>query len=191
MMDFNISLENKNILLRPMQKGDEKEFFKVTAVKPQWIYFVKDLSVKSELDEWVNRALEEKIKKIRMPFTIIDKVKNKVIGSSSFGNISYRDNRIEIGWTWLAKECHGKGFNHQTKYLMFKYGFETLNMERIELKTDVLNIAARKAMQKIGCVEEGILRSHTLMINNRRRDTIYYSILKSEWPGVKQKNQWS
>jgi len=190
MIDFNTTLMNENILLRPMQKGDQDEYFKVSSLKPLWIYFSSDLSVKSECDEWVDTALRSKERKERLPFTIIDRSSNKVIGSSSFGNISYYDGRVEIGWTWLAKECQGKGFNHQLKYLMLKYGFETLNMERIEFKTDVLNVAARRALKKIGCVEEGVLRSRAIMTNDRRRDTIFYSILKSEWPGVKQKNKW-
>jgi len=190
MINFNISLENNDILLRPMQKGDEEEYFKITSDKSLWIYFTSDLSSKNECKEWVETALKLKKKKKRLPFTIIDKSVNRVIGSSSFGNISYRDGLVEIGWTWLAKECQGMGLNQQVKFLMLKYGFETLDMERIEFKTDVLNIAARKALKKIGCVEEGVLRSHTLMINGRRRDTIYYSILKSEWSGVKQKNEW-
>jgi len=62
-------------------------------------------------------------------------------------------------------------------------------MQRVEIKTDVLNMAARKAVAKIGMVEEGILRSHTQMIRNRRRDSIFYSLLKSEWEGVKEKNK--
>jgi len=191
MIDFNISLENDNILLRPMQPSDVEEYYKVTALKPMWIYFVSDLSVLSQLKDWVKTALEQKEQHTRLPFTVIEKSTDKVIGSSSFGNISYHDSRIEIGWTWLASEFHGKGVNHQVKQLMLYYGFETLNMQRIEFKTDVLNIAARKALKKIGCFEEGVLRSHTLMINKRRRDTIYYSILKSEWPEVKRKNKWT
>lgn len=190
MIDFDISLENENILLRPMQKGDETEFYKITSDKSLWIYFPSDLSVQDELNDWVNTSLKLRIQKERLAFTIIEKSTNKVLGSSSFGNISYHDDRVEIGWTWLARKCHGKGINNQVKYLMLKYGFETLNMVRIEFKTDVLNLAARKALKKIGCIEEGVLRSHTLMIKNRRRDTIYYSILKNEWPGVKQENKW-
>jgi RimJ/RimL family protein N-acetyltransferase len=71
------------------------------------------------------------------------------------------------------------------KYLMLGYCFETLGFERVEFKTDVLNLPARKALARIGATEEGILRSHTLMINNRRRDTIYFSILKPEWERLK------
>ena len=68
---------------------------------------------------------------------------------------------------------------------MLKYAFETLEFERVEIKTDVLNVPARKALLRIGAKEEGILRSHTLMTHGRRRDTIYYSILRSEWEAVK------
>ena len=191
MIDFNITLENNNMLLRPMQHSDIEAYYKVTDPKPMWVYFAHDLSLLSELKQWVNTALQQKEQHERLPFTVIEKSTGKVIGSSSFGNISYRDSRLEIGWTWLAKESQGKGINRQVKQLMLDYGFETLNMQRIEFKTDVLNLAARNALIKIGCIEEGVLRSHTLMVNNRRRDTIYYSILKSEWPGVKQKNKWT
>jgi RimJ/RimL family protein N-acetyltransferase len=73
---------------------------------------------------------------------------------------------------------------------MIKFLIETLDFERVEFKTDILNIPARRALLRIGAKEEGILRSHTLMTHNRRRDTIYYSILKSEWNEIKIKNNW-
>ena len=66
-----------------------------------------------------------------------------------------------------------------------KYGFEELNLERIEFKTDVLNLRARKGLENIGGKEEGVLRSHMTMWNNRRRDSVYYSVLKNEWPELK------
>ena len=113
-----------------------------------------------------------------------------MIGSTSFGNFSFKDRRVEIGWTWIAKEYQGSGVNNEIKYLMLKYAFETLNFERVEVKTDVLNVKARRALSRIGFKEEGVLRSHTVMTHGRRRDTLYYSILKSEWNEVKIRNQW-
>lgn len=83
-----------------------------------------------------------------------------------------------------------KGINNQTKHLMLDYCFESSGLERVEFKTDVLNIPARKTLVKIGMVEEGVLRCHTLMTLDRRRDSIFYSILKSEWRAVKEKNHW-
>lgn len=103
------------------------------------------------------------------------------MGSTSFGNYSERDKRIEIGWTWLGKDYQGNGYNVQAKELLLNYCFEVLELERVEAKTDVLNKAARSSLLKSGFTEEGVLRSHTLMTNNRRRDTIYFSVLKSEY----------
>jgi RimJ/RimL family protein N-acetyltransferase len=73
---------------------------------------------------------------------------------------------------------------------MLKYAFKTIDFERVEIKTDVLNLPARNALLRIGAKEEGVLRSHTLMTHGRRRDTIYYSILKSEWSEIKKRNSW-
>jgi RimJ/RimL family protein N-acetyltransferase len=190
MIDFDLELQSDYILLRPTTSEDIADFAVLTADKPMWVYFTNDLSDKTELETWVNDALIQKENKTRLPFTIIDKKTNNLIGSTSFGNISYRDKRIEIGWTWLGKKYWGKGVNDEAKHLMIQYCFEHLDFVRIEFKTDVLNISARKALTRLNMTEEGILRSHTLMTNNRRRDTIYYSILKSEWPEIKAKNNW-
>ena len=188
MIDFDLKLQTGNILLRPTIVEDIAGFAGLTTDKTMWIYFTNDLSDNTELENWVNDALIQKDNKTRLPFTIIDKKTNNLIGSTSFGNISYRDKRIEIGWTWLGKNFWGKGVNDEVKYLMFRYCFDNLDFLRVECKTDVLNIPARKALTRINMTEEGILRSHTLMTNNRRRDTIYYSILKSEWTEIKTKN---
>lgn len=185
MFDFNLNLQTDEILLRPMKLEDFDPFLKLTGDKSMWIYFTSDLSEKVELKKWIESALTENGNKTRLAFTVIDKSTNQPIGSTSFGNISYRDKRIEIGWTWICKDYQGKGINDQIKYLMMKYAFDTMEFERVEFKTDVLNIPARKALLRIGAKEEGVLRSHTLMTNNRRRDTIYYSVLRSEWNDIK------
>jgi RimJ/RimL family protein N-acetyltransferase len=190
MLDFNLILQTDNVILRPMIADDLKSFEGLTDDKSLWTYFTSDLSDRSDLQFWIYSALSEMKNKTRLAFTIIEKSSGNPVGSTSFGNISYRDRRIEIGWTWICREFQGKGVNSQIKYLMLKYAFETLDYERVEIKTDVLNLPARKALLRIGAKEEGILRSHTLMTHGRRRDTIYYSILRSEWEAVKVRNNW-
>lgn len=190
MLDFNLTLENENILLRPVVPNDREELRQQATDPSNWIYFTIDLSVREEFDRWFDMSVSEKEKQNRLPFAVVRKSDGKLMGSSSFANISYRDSRIEIGATWLGREFQGTGTNPQMKYLMFKHAFEVLGMERVEIKTDVLNLPARNAVKKIGAVEEGILRSHTLMTHGRRRDTIFYSILRNEWEGVKLKNNW-
>jgi len=186
-VNFNIRLKSDKVLLRPISLKDFEEMKTVTNDKEMWTYFTTDLSVENELKEWLKAAVEENSKKVRLAFSIIELNTNKIIGSTSIGNISKKDQRVEIGWTWLAKEYQGKGYNSTIKYMLLKYCFETLALKRVEFKTDVLNIAARKALTKIGAVEEGVLRSHTLMVKNRRRDTIYYSVLTDEWDKIKEK----
>jgi RimJ/RimL family protein N-acetyltransferase len=181
MLDFDLVLQTDNILLRPLISDDYSSFEKLTTDKSMWIYFTHDLSVKTELREWVQTAVNEIKNKTRLAFTILDKSHGVKIGSTSIGNISLRDKRAEIGWTWISKEYQGTGINSLVKSLMIEYIFAVLDFERVEFKTDVLNTAARKALIRIGAKEEGILRRHTLMTNNRWRDTIYYSILNTEW----------
>lgn len=188
-MEFSFSehiiLENEFALLRPMEKTDFKELSKISYDYDIWKFTVSRCMNDEELNNYINAAMKERAKKSRYSFVIIDKISNLVAGSSSFGNISNKDKRLEIGWSWLGKNFRGTGLNKSIKYLMLKYAFEHLGFERVEFKTDVLNERSRKALRKIGATEEGILRSHTLMQDGRRRDTIYYSILKMEWTGIK------
>jgi len=190
MINFDKTFETEQVSLKALNKSDIAQFKPLTADKEMWIFFTDDLSESTSLEKWVDAGLSQMKKKVRLALTVIDKKKDRLIGSTSLGNISERDKRIEIGWTWISKDYQGKGINSQTKYLLLKYCFEELNFDRVEFKTDVLNIPARKALLRIGAIEEGILRSHTIMTNNRRRDTIFYSILKSEWNDVKRKNNW-
>jgi RimJ/RimL family protein N-acetyltransferase len=176
-LDPNLILENTKILLRPIARQDFSVLQSLAADPSLWIYFTHDLSIEGGFEDWVKPALEGE----RLQFAIFEKNQNRLVGSTAFGNYVPRDQRIEIGWTWLGKEFHGSKINYEMKMLMLDYAFENLQMKRVEIKTDVLNIPARKALQKMGITEEGVLRSHTLMTHGRRRDTIYYSVLESEW----------
>jgi RimJ/RimL family protein N-acetyltransferase len=186
MFDDDLILENEIVKLRLISESDLNEFTHISKESSIWEYFTSDLNNEENIKMWIDEALDQYKAKSRYPFTIIDKILRRTAGSTSFGNISYKDRRIEIGWTWLGKKFQGSGINRHCKFLMLKYAFEVLDFERVEFKTDVLNLQARKALEKIGAVEDGVLRSHTLMPHNRRRDTIFYSILKNEWLELKK-----
>ena len=179
------TLETPRVLMRLIQPDDFNEFSKITKDPVIWKYFTFNLADDDQLKNWINEALEAREAAIRMPFTIIDKDIKKITGSTSFGNISFHDKRLEIGWSWLGTEHMGTGVNHHAKFALLSHAFEALNIERVEIKTDNLNERAKAALRKIGMQEEGVLRSHMQMWNNRRRDSIYYSIIKDEWEAVK------
>jgi RimJ/RimL family protein N-acetyltransferase len=173
------------VLLRPLQKEDLDEFLPITKSRFLYRYFTKELNEEDQLVEWVDDALEERAACKRMPFTVVEKSGGTVCGSTSFGNISFSDKRIEIGWTWLGEVFIGSSVNRHCKFAMLQYAFDFMQFERVELKTDVLNERARHAILKIGAKQEAILRSHMLMPHGRRRDSVYYSILREEWEEVK------
>ena len=181
MLDFEKNIHSEKVILRPMNVNDFDKMKVLTNDTEMWYYFTADLSNEQILKNWIESAISELKDKKSLPFTIIDPTNDNIIGTTRIGNISETNNRVEIGWTWIAKKYQRTGINGHVKKLLFEYLFVETSTLRIEFKTDVLNIPARKAMEKVGLIKEGILRSHTLMTNDRRRDTLYYSLLKNEW----------
>jgi N-acetyltransferase len=187
MIPYDLILETDKVILRPVEEKDYDSFLQIAqADADMWYYFSYNLGDEAQLTKWMAMAFADKKAGTRRPFTIIDKASGKIAGSSSIGNISYHDLRFEIGWSWLGTAFRSTGINRHAKFAMMNYGFEQLNFERAEFKTDVENARARKGLQNVGGIEEGILRSHMTMWNNRRRTSIYYSVLKNEWSGLKK-----
>jgi RimJ/RimL family protein N-acetyltransferase len=182
----DLTLETKLVLLRPMESTDRVDFMKLAQDEGAFQYFSLNLADPSQLQQWMDAAFKEREAGTRRPFTIIEKSSGKIAGSMSMGNISIHDLRLEIGWSWLGKDFRSTAVNFHSKYAMMNHAFENLLFERVEFKTDVLNARARKGLEKIGGKEEGILRSHMTMWNNRRRDSVYYSVIRSEWPELKR-----
>lgn len=182
----DILLQDDRVLLRRYQPSDLPELAQIALDEDIWRFMPTHISNQAELQDWAATVEQGYATCSRYTFLIVDRATGKLAGSTSYGNISLPDKRLEIGWTWLSKDYRGTGLNRHCKFLLLQHAFEELRMERIELKTDVLNLRSRRAMLKIGATEEGILRSYTQMHDGRRRDTIYYSILRPEWPGIKQ-----
>ena len=183
LFDPHLTLRNEVVSLRPLHSSDIQSFVKLTPELINiWQYFACKMKNADDMKFYIENSLKDQASGVRQTFVI--EYENKIVGSTAFGNYSPNDQRIEIGWSFLRPQFQGTAINKNAKFLLLQFGFEHLNLERIELKTDMLNQRARNALLKIGATEEGVLRSHTLMPDSRRRDTIYYSILRSEWPMI-------
>jgi N-acetyltransferase len=182
----DFTLETLRVIISPMKMDHLDSFIALNRPSEIFRYFTKDLNDDAELQQWMKDAMKEKSECRRMPFTITDRDTKQICGSTSYGNISFYDKRLEIGWSWLSADYIGMGVNMAVKFALLSYAFEVMKMERVEAKTDFLNERAKAGLLKIGMTPEGVLRSHMLMPGNRRRDSAYYSILKSEWPERKQ-----
>src|SRR5581483_1387440 len=118
-------------------------------------------------------------------FATVERNSGQVIGSTRFMNIDRVNRRVEIGSTWIVPAWQRTAVNTEAKYLMLRHAFEVWQCIRVELKTDALNQRSRNAILRIGAHEEGTLRRHLITHSARVRDTVYFSILDAEWPGVK------
>ena len=177
----NLTIESNRIKLRIVTPSDIDQLKTLAFESKIWKYFTTEINSERDLSEYIKNILNDFYNKKNVPFVIIDKKHDKIVGMSSFGNVSVLDSRVEIGWSWIGLDFQGTGVNSEYKRLLLSFAFDKLKFIRVEFKTDVLNVKARRALEKIGAVEEGVLRSHTQMHHNRRRDTIYYSILQEEW----------
>jgi N-acetyltransferase len=157
----------------------------VGAVPELWLFTMTRIADRRDAEAYVRAALQGAARGTVLPFVTVLQADNRVVGSTRFANYDRDSMRIEIGWTWITPTLQRSGANVEAKLLMLTHAFEQLGCNRVEFKTDVLNNKSRNALLGIGAHEEGVLREHTLIWNGRKRDTIFYSILASEWATVK------
>jgi len=181
-----VVLEGDFVRLEPMTLKHHTGLTEIGLDPEIWRYTLVLVRTPQEMRSYMQSALDLQREGTTLPFVTIERSSGRIVGSTRFGNYDPSNRRIEIGWTWIAPPWQRTAINTEAKYLMLSHAFEKLHCVRVELKTDVLNAPSRKAMVRIGAKEEGILRKHSLVWNGRYRDSIYYSILDDEWPGVKQ-----
>jgi len=180
-----VTLDGKGVRLEPLSFAHVPELCKVGLDDELWKITMTLIRNEEEMRQYVETALRSQKEGTALPFATKDKKSGRVAGSTRFGNIDKNNRRVEIGWTWLGKEFQRTHVNTEAKYLMLKHAFEVWGCFRVEFKTDVINEKSRNALKRIGATEEGILRRHQITATGRVRDSIYYSILDSEWPFVK------
>ncbi|MEU3495548.1 MULTISPECIES: GNAT family N-acetyltransferase [Kitasatospora] len=178
-------LEDEHVRLTPISEAD-RAGIRAVALDPEiWRYFTVVVG-DSDFDGFFDSNLAEHTAGRRAVYVITDLRSGRVAGSMSLLGFAEKDRRLEIGASWLGHDFRGKGINHWAKLLLLRHAFEVLEAERVEFKTDELNVQARKGLRNIGATEEGVLRSFNYMPGGRRRDAVFYSILRAEWPGVRE-----
>lgn len=180
-----LTLEGERIRLEPMTPAHLDALVEAGAYPELWQWTSTTADTREGMAEYVAGAMRDRDAGIAMPFITVEKESGRVIGSTRFGNIDPANRRVEIGWTWVTPEFQRTWVNSEAKFLMLRHAFEVWKCVRVELKTDALNEKSRTAMKRIGAKEEGILRQHMVTWTGRLRDSVYYSIVDSEWPEVR------
>ena len=151
----------------------------------QWIGF--PVRTKEDLRRYIEDSLRDREAGRAMPFTILEAATGRPIGSTRYGNIELFNRRVEIGWTWVAPAWQRTGVNTEAKLLLLEHAFERLGCNRVEFKTDSLNTQSRAALLGIGAMEEGTLRNHMVTESGRLRHSVYFSVIREEWPAVRER----
>ena len=180
-----VVLEGKHVRLEPMRVDHLPALCDVGLEPSLWKWTGNVVESTADIEVYVRNAISECDRGTALPFVTIERASGKVVGSTRFGNIDVLNLKAEIGWTWISPQWQRSVINTEAKLLMLTHAFETWKCIRVELKTDANNKVSQKAIKRIGGVKEGILRNHMITETGRYRDSVYFSIIESEWESAK------
>jgi N-acetyltransferase len=184
-----LTLDGSSVCLEPLRRGHAELLWRIAQDRLddifRWIPY--RMNAREDFEAIVGKALAEQERGESVVFATVERASGQAIGSTRFMNIDRANLRVEIGSTWIAPAWQRTAVNTEAKYLMLRHAFEVWRCMRVELKTDALNEKSRNAILRLGAKEEGTLRKHLITWTGRIRDSVYFSILDSEWPEVKSR----
>lgn len=181
-----VTLEGRHVRLEPLAQAHHAALCAIGLDPELWELIPYRVATPEDLAAYIQAAQDAQAMGSALPFATVHSPSGQVVGSTRYLNIDQANRRLEIGATWIAAPWRRTAVNTEAKYLMLRHAFEALGCIRVELKTDSLNRRSRNAIRRIGATEEGTLRQHMITWSGRLRDSVYFSILDSEWPRVKQ-----
>jgi N-acetyltransferase len=184
-----VTLSTERLTLRPLRLDDVPALARAASDGDLWEKRTTTVPRPEGFEAYVKQALALQASDLALPFATVVNDGQKVIGSTRFMNIDAVNHRVEIGTTWIARSWQRTFVNTHAKFLMLRHAFETLGCNAVELRTHFMNDQSRAAIERLGAKLDGILRRHMIMPDGHIRDTVVYSIVSEEWPGVKENLQ--
>ena len=180
-------LQGNHVRLEPMTEAHIPGLAEIGMGQGFWGFMLYgDMKTEADMRNWVLDILSRIEKGTDFPFVAIHLASGRVAGATRYLNLIPRDRGLEIGGTWYGLDFQRTPVNTECKYLLLTHAFETLKCIRVQLKTDKLNERSQKAIERLGAKKEGILRNHMILPDGRYRDSVFYSILDTEWTDVKK-----
>jgi RimJ/RimL family protein N-acetyltransferase len=176
------TLKGRHVTLRPMVHKDRDGL--LDAFEGLHSLFHTTVPTVDTFDMWYDRVMFDTAAGRNMPFTVLD-ADGRISGATRFLRMSETHRRVEIGGTLYAPRVQRTGLNTEAKYMLLGHAFEALGANCVQIRTDFLNHASRRAIERLGARLDGVLRGH-LILNGHLRDSVVYSILAHEWPGVRR-----
>jgi N-acetyltransferase len=180
-----VTLQGHKVRLEPLSIDHHEALCEVGLDNDLWRWIPKPVHSREDMLDFIRTALQWQADGTALPFATIDQGSGRVVGSTRYMNIDKPNRHVEIGATWISRPWQRTAVNTEAKYLMLRHAFEDLGCIRVELKTDALNERSRNAILRIGARQEGIFRQHMVCADGRLRDSVWFSIIDSEWPRVR------
>ena len=179
-----LTLTGRLVTLEPLEAVHIAPLLAISKASPELYRYTSAPTTDAESETYFARAFDEREAGVAYPFAIL--VGGEVAGTSRYADIRAAHRNCELGFTWLAPQFQGTGVNTESKYLMLRHAFETLDFLRVYLYTDARNTRSQRAIRKLGAVYEGTLRAERVMKDGFIRDSMLSSIIYSDWPEVKR-----
>jgi len=181
-------LEGRSIRLEPLRDEHYESLCEI-GLDPEIMRFMPlRIASREQMADYIRAAISARESLAAIPFVIVsrsDRASSRVVGTTRFMSIEPGNRRMEIGSTWIGREWLRTRVNTEAKYLMLRHAFEELACIRVEFKTDSLNVRSRRALLRIGAIQEGIFRNHVITADGRIRHSVYFSIASEDWPDRK------
>jgi RimJ/RimL family protein N-acetyltransferase len=177
--------EGQHVRLEPLSAAHEESLIAAAGDGELWNSTVTVVPSRATMAAYIASALEAQAQGQELPFVIIRRSSEQIVGTTRFYFIDRENRHVEIGYTWVAASAQRTGVNTEAKLLLLTHAFERWRCIRVAFVTDVLNQQSRTALLRLGAKQEGILRNHMVMPGGRYRDSVCFSIIEAEWPEVK------
>jgi len=181
-----VTLAGRHATLEPLARGHAAALAAAAADGELWRLWYTSIPAPATTAAWIDAALAMRERQGAMPFVVRDNATGEVVGSTRYFNVEAAHRRLEIGHTWYAQRVQRTAVNTECKLLLLAHAFETLDCIAVEFRTSFFNFPSRRAIERLGAKQDGILRSHQLLPDGSLRDTVVFSIIRGEWPAVKR-----
>ena len=180
-----VTLAGTHATVEPLARSHLDSIASAAADGELWRLWYTSVPAPQNTEKWLDAALDMRERLGAMPFVVRDNARGDVVGSTRYFNVDAANRRLEIGHTWYARRAQRTAINTECKLLLLAHAFETLGCIAVEFRAHWFNHASRAAIERLGAKQDGVLRSHQLMPDGSRRDTVVFSIIDGEWPAVK------
>ncbi len=185
-----VTLRGNGVELVPLTCAHAEDLAEAALDGELWMLWYTSVPTSQGMQGEIRRRLDLQEAGSMLPFAVIDRSDGAAVGMTTYMNIDAANRRLEIGSTWYRRRVQRTALNTECKLLLLRHAFEMLGCIAVEFRTHILNVASRRAIERLGAKLDGVLRQHMVMPNGSLRDTCVYSIIAPEWPTVRAHLGW-